>query len=46
MNYEDTDPFLFEGRLGGVLSRLSPTEITNVHAGGSVVPTFVIQPRT
>ncbi|MGI9557239.1 MAG: hypothetical protein ACR2N5_04780 [Solirubrobacterales bacterium] len=43
--FEDTDPFLFEGRLGGMLSRLSPGEITNVHAGGGVVPTFVVEPR-
>lgn len=40
--YEDTDPFLFDGLVGGFLTRLSPDEITNVHAGGSVAPTFVV----
>jgi hypothetical protein len=40
--YEDTDPFLFRGALGGYLTRLSASEITNVHAHGSVVPTLVI----
>jgi hypothetical protein len=40
--YEDTDPFLFAGAASGFLTRLSPGEITNVHAEGSVAPTFVI----
>jgi hypothetical protein len=43
--YEDTDPFLFRGRHGGLLTRLSPDEMTNVHAEGSVVPSFAIEPR-
>jgi len=43
--YEDTDPFLFRGRLGGLLTRLSPGELTNVHAAGSVAPSFAIEPR-
>jgi hypothetical protein len=43
--YEDTDPYLFRGALGGVLARLSPGELTNVHAEGSVVPSFAIEPR-
>jgi hypothetical protein len=43
--YEDTDPFLFRGRLGGMLTRLSPGELTNVHAEGSVVAPFAIAPR-
>jgi hypothetical protein len=43
--YEDTDPFIFDGRLGGVLTRLSSSEITNVHASGSVVASFAIEPR-
>ncbi|MGH2962795.1 MAG: hypothetical protein ACRDL3_11485 [Solirubrobacterales bacterium] len=42
---EDTDPFLFRGRLGGLLTRLSPGELTNVHAEGSVVASFAIEPR-
>jgi hypothetical protein len=43
--YEDTDPFIFRGRLGGVLTRLSASEITNVHASGSLVASFAIEPR-
>ena len=43
--YEDTDPYLFRGRLGGMLTRLSPSELTNVHANGSVVAPFAIEPR-
>jgi hypothetical protein len=43
--YEDTDPFLFRGALGGMLTRLSPGELTNVHAEGSVVAPFAIEPR-
>jgi hypothetical protein len=44
--YEDTDPFIFRGRLGGLLTRLSASEITNVHASGSLVASFAIEPRT
>ncbi len=43
--YEDTDPFVFRGKLGGLLTRLSATEITNVHASGSLVASFAIEPR-
>lgn len=43
--FEDTDPFLFGGRAGGMLTRLSRDEITNVHAGGSVVASFAVEPR-
>ena len=43
--YEDIDPFLFRGTLGGMLSRLSPGELTNTHAQGSVVAPFAIAPR-
>jgi hypothetical protein len=43
--YEDTDPYLFRGRLGGLLTRLSPDELTNVHANGSVVASFAVEPR-
>jgi hypothetical protein len=32
--------------LGGFLTRLSPGEITKVHAEGSVVARFAIDPRT
>jgi len=41
--YEDTDPFVARGRLGGFLTRLSEAEIVNVARGGSVVPTFVVR---
>lgn len=40
--YEDTDPFVARGQLGGFLTRLSEEAIVNVSRGGSVVPTFVI----
>ena len=42
--YEDADPFLYDGRVAAVLTRLSDTEITNVrlHSGGGVVPTVVL----
>jgi hypothetical protein len=42
--FEDTDPFAFHGQVGGMLTRLSRDEITNVHEGGSVVASFVIEP--
>ncbi len=44
--YEDTDPFVFQGELRGLLTRLSANEITNVHASGSLVASFAIAPRT
>jgi hypothetical protein len=42
--YEDADPFLYDGRVTAVLTRLSETEITNVRlrSGGGVVPTVVL----
>ena len=43
--YEDTDPFVARGELGGFLTRLSGEEIVNVARGGSVVPTFVVAAR-
>jgi hypothetical protein len=43
--YEDTDPFVARGQLGGFLTRLSEAEIVNVARGGSVVPTFVVDGR-
>ena len=42
--YEDTDPFLFPHGYVAVLNRISAAEITNVSRGGSIVPTFVIEP--
>jgi diaminobutyrate-2-oxoglutarate transaminase len=32
---ESTDPFLFAGRFGGLLTRLAPSGLTNISAGGS-----------
>ena len=40
----DMDPYLFYGRVSGVLSRLSSSALLNVTAGaGSVVPTYVLE---
>lgn len=40
----DLDPYLFQGRPGGCLTRLSSTAFLNVTAGaGSIVPTFVVE---
>lgn len=39
----DMDPYLFGGKVGGVLIRLASSALLNVTAGtGSVVPTFVV----
>jgi hypothetical protein len=40
----DMDPYLFEGRASGCLTRLSSSALLNVTAGeGSVVPTYVVE---
>jgi hypothetical protein len=40
----DCDPYLFWGRVGGQLTRLSSSALLNVTAGaGSVVPTYVLE---
>lgn len=40
----DLDPYLFDGRSGGFLTRVSAAALLNVTAGaGSVVPTFVLE---
>ena len=42
----DLDPYLFEGRPGGVLTRLSSSALLNVTAGaGSIVPTYLVEGR-
>lgn len=42
----DHDPYLFWGRPGGALTRLSSSALLNVTAGeGSVVPTYVVEGR-
>ncbi len=38
----DTAPFMRSGRFGGILTRLSDNELSNVTAGGSAVPTFIV----
>ncbi|MEM8852130.1 MAG: hypothetical protein AAGD34_00430 [Pseudomonadota bacterium] len=43
VTYEmSTDPFMFSGRLEGILCRLSGSGVSNVTSGGSIVPTFVL----
>jgi hypothetical protein len=39
----DLAPYLFRGRMGGYLTRLSASGLANVTAGGGQVPSFVIQ---
>jgi uncharacterized circularly permuted ATP-grasp superfamily protein len=42
----DLDPYLFNGRTGGFMTRVSAAALLNVTAGaGSVVPTFVVEGR-
>ncbi|MBI6545527.1 MAG: hypothetical protein HY692_01960, partial [Cyanobacteria bacterium NC_groundwater_1444_Ag_S-0.65um_54_12] len=38
----DLDPYVFEGEVEGILTRLSGTELANVTAGAGIVPTFVM----
>ena len=38
----DLAPYLFRGRVGGYLTRLSATGLANVTSGGGQVPPFVI----
>lgn len=38
----DFAPYLFRGRLGGFLTRLSTTSLANVTSGGGQVPAFVV----
>jgi uncharacterized circularly permuted ATP-grasp superfamily protein len=40
----DLDPYLFDGRSGGFMTRVSAAALLNVTAGaGSVVPTFIVE---
>ena len=39
----DLAPYLFRGRLGGYLTRLSATGLANVTSGGGQVPPFVVK---
>jgi uncharacterized circularly permuted ATP-grasp superfamily protein len=38
----DVAPYLFRGRMGGYLTRLSTTGLANVTSGGGQVPAFVV----
>jgi uncharacterized circularly permuted ATP-grasp superfamily protein len=39
----DFAPYLFRGRMGGYLTRLSATGLANVTSGGGQVPAFVVE---
>ena len=40
----DLDPYLFDGRATGFMTRVSAAALLNVTAGaGSVVPTFIVE---
>ena len=41
----DLDPYVFDGEVEGILTRLSSTALANVTAGAGIVPTFVISAR-
>jgi uncharacterized circularly permuted ATP-grasp superfamily protein len=42
----DLDPYLFDGRVTGCLTRLSSSALLNVTAGaGSIVPTYLVEGR-
>lgn len=41
--FMELDPILFRGELGGLLGRLSATNMCNVHTGAGTVPTFIIE---
>ncbi len=40
--FVDFDPYLFRGKVGGYLTRLSASSLCNVTAGGGTTPTFVL----
>jgi uncharacterized circularly permuted ATP-grasp superfamily protein len=42
----DVAPYLFRGRMGGYLTRLSATGLANVTSGGGQVPAFVVGDST
>jgi uncharacterized circularly permuted ATP-grasp superfamily protein len=41
----DFAPYLFRGKVGGFLTRLSGSGLANVTSGGGQVPSFVVAPR-
>ena len=42
----DFAPYLFRGKLGGFLTRLSATGLANVTSGGGQVPAFRVSPKS
>jgi hypothetical protein len=38
----DLAPYLFRGKMGGYLTRLSATGLANVTSGGGQVPAFIV----
>ena len=42
----DFAPYLFRGRMGGFLTRLSGTGLANVTSGGGQVPAFVVEQQS
>jgi uncharacterized circularly permuted ATP-grasp superfamily protein len=43
--YVDTNPFLFRGRVGGAMVRLSASPVVNVTSGGGEAGLFVLEER-
>jgi uncharacterized circularly permuted ATP-grasp superfamily protein len=41
----DFAPYVFRGRLGGFLTRLSATQLANVTSGGGQVPAFIVEDK-
>lgn len=41
----DLDPYVFDGEVEGILTRLSGSALANVTAGAGIVPTFVVSPK-
>jgi hypothetical protein len=40
----DLDPYVFDGEVEGLLTRLSATSLANVTSGGGQVPSFLVRP--
>ena len=43
--YVDTNPFLFRGRMGGAMVRLSASPVVNVTSGGGEAGLFILEER-
>jgi hypothetical protein len=41
--YVEIDTYLFRGEPSGIMTRLSSTTMSSVHAGAGIVPTFVLE---